>query len=87
MTYFIESILALARIIQWGEGEYRDALVESLARVVARLQPSHSRYMFSQSRAQGIVCFLTFVDLHCHSFASSILEWQTRYFRRDCIEE
>ncbi|KAF2844081.1 hypothetical protein T440DRAFT_410872, partial [Plenodomus tracheiphilus IPT5] len=34
----IEFVLALARIIQWGEGEYRNAVVASLTRVVERLQ-------------------------------------------------
>jgi len=33
-----EFVLALARIIQWGEGEYRDAVVASLACIVKRLQ-------------------------------------------------
>lgn len=33
-----EFVLALARIIQWGESEYRSAVAASLARAVERLQ-------------------------------------------------
>jgi hypothetical protein len=34
----IDLVLALARIIQWGEGEYLDAVVASLVRIVESLQ-------------------------------------------------